>query len=86
MTAARRSYDKRRAASMASSVAALQRLAGGAPVTVALAASPSAWFVATAPSGSVAGRYQIVAMWIEGFVAGWTLAGGQGFHQGQDTE
>ena len=83
-TAARRAYDKARARHRAEDVARLQRLAGAAPVRVALAAAPDAWFVVTVPGtdASCAGRYQVVAMWIEGFVAGWTLASGQGLHQG----
>ena len=87
-TAARRSYDKARARHRAEDVARLQRLAGAAPVRVELAASPEGWFVVTVPGteASCAGRFQIVATWIEGFVACWSLPSGQGLHEGDHAQ
>lgn len=75
ITPARRSYNKRRAASRAADVARLQARAGPAPLTVAEAASPSPSYVVTGPGGSCVGRYQVVAVYIDGFVAAWEFAG-----------
>jgi hypothetical protein len=93
--AAVESYDKQRAASRASSVARLRQRAGVAPLTVDVAAAPSHFFFVQGPAGSFAGRYELVATWIEGFVAAWEFAGrprlpllpsGQGFDQGDHAE
>jgi hypothetical protein len=71
ITPARRSYNTRRAAFRAADVRRLQARIGTAPLTVAEAASPSPSYVVTGPAGTCVGRFQVVATYIDGFLAGY---------------